>query len=59
MALGYSYVKAAVGELLHGYVHAASYGHGGCDAYDPGVLSHEFQQGLAEHILEERRLACS
>ena len=57
MALGNTYVKAAVGIDLHGDVHAASYWHGGGYTYDPGIFTHEFQQCLAEYVLEQGRLS--
>lgn len=59
MSLGYAYVETTVRIDLHWDIHAAAYGHCRGYSYDFGVLFHEFQEGLAEYVLEQGRLTVS
>ena len=53
VSFGDADVEGAVGHGLHEQVHGAACGHGGGDADDARVGLGEFDEGLAEDVLEE------
>jgi hypothetical protein len=58
MPLGNAHVEASVGHGLHHDVHRAAGGHGRCYPYNLGVLLSQFEERMAEDILELGRHPC-
>ena len=52
MSLGNTHVKGALRYLLHHDIHGTTCWHGRCDSDNIRVLSSQFQQRMAEHILK-------
>ena len=56
VALGDTHVEGSIGHRLHHDVHRASRRHGWSNAHDLRILLGKLQQGVAENVLELRRL---
>ena len=52
VSFGYAHVEDSVGHGVHHDVHRASCGHGRCDSDDARVLLCQFEECLAEYVLE-------